>query len=581
MSGSTNAIKVSDYLAEFLYNKEISHVFELSGGMITHILDSILYKKKTKIISMHHEQAAAFAADAMGRLSNKPGVALATSGPGATNLLTGIGSCYFDSVPALFITGQVNTHELKMNRSIRQLGFQETDIVTMARPITKAAYLVTDANETPKVLEEAYQIAISGRPGPVLIDLPMNIQRAMIIPKLQIQPQKLSAKIDKSVFENIVSLISGAKKPLILAGRGLRASQSEQYFQNMITSLQIPVCLSLLGLDVLAFDHPLRAGFFGSYGNRWTNQAIAESDLLFVLGARLDIRQTGADVQFFSNRKIIHVDCENGELNNRVKTSLTINAELRDFLSEFCNYLRGNSISKTCPGWIHEISEKKHQFHDTKELTLQSQDFINPNVFMHAVSRANKTFSYSVDVGAHQMWAAQSLELYDGQHFITSGGMGAMGYALPAAIGGALALNSGFVVVVGDGSLQLNIQELQTIYRNNIPIKIIVINNQSLGMIKQFQDSYFESRYQSTVWGYSAPDFEKVALAYGIQSKTISKSNETEKGLAWLFSEDLRNSPGLLQVMIDPGTNIYPKIAFGRPLHQMEPTYKPEEVEST
>ncbi len=581
MTTLKNEIKLSDYLADYLHQKEITHVFELSGGMITHILDSLSQKKKIKIISMHHEQGASFAAEAYGRLSNKPGVALATSGPGATNLLTGIGSCYFDSVPAIFITGQVNTHEIKKNNSIRQLGFQETDIISMAKPITKAAYLVSDANQFPRILDKAFQIAMSGRPGPVLIDIPMNIQRALIPALEGKSPQAKPAETTDLDFEKIMTLIQSAKKPLILAGRGLRASQSAELFLEMISNLQIPVCLSLLGLDVLPYENPLRVGFFGTYGNRWANQAIADSDLLLVLGARLDIRQTGADVGFFSNRKIIQVDCEEGELNNRVQSTIKVHAELQFFLNQFCQYLQQKKISLQYPEWLTEISKNKSQSHDTKELTLKSPEQINPNVLMHAVSKYNPYLSYSVDVGAHQMWAAQSLELHKGQYFITSGGMGAMGYSLPASIGGALALKSGFVVIVGDGSMQLNIQELQTIYRNNIPIKIIVMNNQSLGMIKQFQDSYFESRYQSTVWGYSAPDFEKVATAYGIQSKTVAKTSEVDSALKWMFSKELKNNPCLLQVMIDSSTNIYPKTAFGRPLHQMEPSYKPVEIEST
>jgi len=576
-------VRLCDYLATFLAQKEITHVFELAGGMITNLLDSIQQKTQIKIISMHHEQSAAFAADAFGRFTNKPGIAFATSGPGATNLLTGIGSCYFDSVPAIFITGQVNTHELKQNKNIRQLGFQETDIISIAKPLTKAAFQITNPNLFPEILESAFQISTTGRPGPVLIDIPLNIQRAPISsPSFKKNDAVSQSQLIATPYELIINKILSAKKPLILAGRGLRASSSLIDFKKLISKIEIPVCQSLLGLDCLDYQHPLRVGFFGSYGNRWANEAIAESDLLFVLGARLDIRQTGANVDILSNKEIIHVDCETGELNNRVKTSIPIEQDLLNFLTQINNYIEKNNITSSYKEWLTEINLKKNKSPDTSELTLKHPDDINPNEFMHILSKYNnENLHYSVDVGAHQMWAAQSIELKIGQQFLTSGGMGAMGYSLPAAIGGTLASQHPFIVITGDGSLQLNIQELQTIVRNQLPIKIVVLNNQCLGMIRQFQDSYFSSRYQSTVWGYSTPDFQKVAEAYGIHSKTIHNKNEVIAVLDWAFSKEMKNSPSLIQVMIKPDTAIYPKIAFGRPLHEMEPLYKPNEMEGT
>lgn len=572
-------MKVSDFIAKFLEEKGISSVFELSGGMITHILDSINQKTAINIVTMHHEQGAAFAAEGFARISGLPGVALATSGPGATNLLTGIGSCYFDSTPALFITGQVNRHELKGDRGIRQLGFQETDIVSMAKPIVKDCIQIIDPNNIPSILEYAFQLALSGRPGPVLIDIPMDVQRAQIEPTVIQQKTVNFESINDSVLEELSIAIRNAKKPLILSGRGIKAGQSQESFNTFVKKTKIPVILTLLGLDTIAFDNTQRVGFVGSYGNRWANIAFGECDLLIVLGARLDIRQTGADTKFIENRKIFHIDCESAEINNRVKGCKAIVSDLQSFFSAFEKYnlIQNFEIQND---WMVYIEELKKTWPDIKELTPAG---INPNVFMHLLSsKSHQAKAYLADVGSHQMWAAQSLELTKEQHFLTSGGMGAMGFSLPAGIGASIAFNKQAVVVlVGDGCMQINIQELQTVVRNNLPVKIIVLNNRTLGMIRQFQDSYFESRYQSTYWGYSAPDFSKVAQAYGIEAKTIEKQNEIDAAIDWFWTAENATKPQLLQVMIDPHTNTYPKIAFGRPITEMEPFAKPIEMEGT
>ena len=300
-------MKISDFIAKFLSINGVSHVFELSGGMITHILDSFHQLGETQIISMHHEQSAAFAADAFGRMTGVPGVALATSGPGATNLLTGIGSCYFDSSPGVFITGQVNTHEQKGDKKIRQLGFQETDIVSMAIPITKAAFAIKNAESVPHIFYEAFKIALSGRPGPVLIDIPMNIQRMDIevteIKKIQLEEKKIA--VESNFLENLERDLRESKFPLVLVGRGVCASFAYKELADFIKLTHIPVITSLLGLDAIEFDNPLRVGFIGSYGNRWANLAIGQCDLMIVLGSRLDIRQTGADTLSFKDKKIM------------------------------------------------------------------------------------------------------------------------------------------------------------------------------------------------------------------------------------------------------------------------------------
>jgi len=578
-------MKAAHFIASFLKFQGISHVFELSGGMITHILDAIAEIKGIDIISVHHEQGAAFAADGMGRISNKPGVALATSGPGATNLLTGIASCYFDSSPGLFITGQVNPNEQRGEKHIRQLGFQETDIVSMVQPIVKKAYRITSPHQLPGVLAEAYETAISGRPGPVLIDVPMDMQRAEIEPgEMTVIRRKKNTvtPLDDAFFSKLKSDLSKSKKPLILAGRGIRASACEKIFRTFVEEMNIPLVTSLMGIDLLPYEHPLRVGFIGSYGNRWANMAIGHSDLMIVIGSRLDIRQTGVNTKDFKGDKIIyHVDCEEGEINNRVLNCEKVLADAEDFLTAAHSFFSKNKIPPSAYSqWLNELRELKKQWLDTNELKDRIKG-INPNIFMHQLSKASaKARGFLADVGNHQMWAAQSIELAPHQIFVTSGGMGAMGFALPASIGACLAMNKEpLVCIAGDGGFQLNIQELQTVVRNELPIKMVVLNNRCLGMIRQFQDSYFQGRYQSTFWGYNPPNFEAVAKAYTINSFTVDDETGIEEGLKQLWKNP--NEPFLLQVMVDPHTNVYPKMAYGNPITEMEPFSKPTKIEST
>jgi acetolactate synthase-1/2/3 large subunit len=574
-------VKASDYIAAVLRHRGVKSVFEVSGGMITHMLDSIHRLGGIRVVSVHHEQAAAFAAEACGRMTGIPGVALATSGPGATNLLTGIGSCYFDSSPAVFLTGQVNREEQKGDRRIRQLGFQETDIVTMAAPVTKAAWKVRTAEELPSLLDGAFALAVEGRPGPVLLDIPMDVQRLDI----QSDPAQRSApgpaaaiSPDTAAVESALELVLAARRPLVLAGGGIRSARAGVQFRRFARLLGIPVVNSLMAADVLPFDDELRLGMIGTYGNRWANVAMGNSDCLLVLGSRLDVRQTGADTAAFTEgRTIVHVDCEPGEMNNRVSGCTAIQATLPEFLDVAIDAASRRTIPDRT-AWQSEIQARRKQWPDTAE--LDGVPGINPNILMHALSaRSQRAGAYVIDVGQHQMWAAQSIDVRKDQRFLTSGGMGSMGFALPAAVGAAIATGRPVVMVAGDGSFQCNIQELQTVVRNQLPVKMVVVNNLCHGMVRQFQESYFDARYQSTLWGYSAPDFERVAAGYGIAARTVSDPVGLEAAVDWLWHDPLQ--PALLQVMVDTFANAYPKIAFGRPITEMEPFAKPIAMEST
>jgi acetolactate synthase-1/2/3 large subunit len=563
-------MKVTAYIAEFLKSRGIHTVFQLQGGMITRIVDELHRDGSFEIVSMHHEQACALAADGYARVTNKPGVAFATSGPGATNLITGIGNCYFDSIPALFITGQVNLNEQKGDRPIRQLGFQETDIVSVVKPITKAAYAVKSADEIPKLLREAYDLSLSGRPGPVLIDIPMNLQNTECEEFHKSDAALLQNPIDiESVsiyIDKLQRAIAGSSRPLILVGRGIRNANVVSDFIQFVENTGIPVVTSLNGLDIMPYDHTQRIGFIGSYGNRWANYALGTCDLLIVLGSRLDLRQTGADIQtFITGKSIFHVDIESAELNNRIKNCEILHSDLQSFF----DILLSNKFEyKSYNDWYTEINAKREELPDTEE--LKKIKGINPNSFIHRLSgKSKQAKAFTTDVGSNQMWTAQSVEVSRDQLFLTSGGMGAMGYSLPAAIGACFALNRQPVVCInGDGGFQINIQELETIRRNRLPIKIIILNNHCLGMIRQFQDSYFDSQYAATVWGYSAPDFVAVANAYSIKADRINNEEEIDNKLADLWKS--KDEPFLLDIVIDIHTNVFPKMLFGKPLTELE-----------
>ena len=576
----TNSYKVSDYIAEFLHAQGVRQVFEVIGGMIAHIVDSIHTQGKIRLVSVHHEQAAAFAADAAGRVSGVPGVAMATSGPGATNLLTGIGSAYFDSSPTVFITGQVSRAEQKGERGVRQLGFQETDIVSMAAPITKAAWKVRSVEEVPTRLAEAFLLAQTGRPGPVLVDIPMDVQWEKIViepPQRVVVPA--AAAPDANLIKQVLDELAAAKRPLILAGGGLRAARAHEAFRRFDGLVRVPVVSSLHAVDALAGHDPRRVGLIGSYGNRWANLALGRSDYLLVLGSRLDVRQTGSLTEAFKgDRTIVHVDCDPAEVNNRVKGCQGIESDLLPFLTRALS-VAGSRKFPDYADWLAEVAQLKAAWPDVME--LKDVPGINPNRLMHQISAHSSAAGAVVtDVGQHQMWAAQSCEPGEQQMFMTSGGMGAMGFALPAAIGTALELPGRPVVLIaGDGGFQLNLQELQTVVRNRLPLKMVILNNHCHGMVRQFQDSYFAQRYQSTYWGYSAPDFAEVARAYGISSQTVQQPAEVEPALEAMWHNPA--DPYLLQVMIDMSANAYPKVAFGRPITEMEPMAKPTEMEGT
>jgi len=579
---------VAKYLATAMQEHGVSHIFELVGGMITVLLDSMHAEPDLRIISMHHEQAAGFAAEGFVRAARRPAVAMATSGPGATNLLTAIGSCYFDSTPVLFITGQVNRHEIREDPRIRQGGFQETDIVSMAKPVTKWAHRVDDPDAVPMVLAQAFHLLKSGRPGPVLLDLPMDVQQALIDPIAIGAPSPLAAidplehalkrtgDVQRQRFiDHLYSALASARRPLILVGGGVSSAQVGDHVRE-IASWGLPVVTSLMGIDAIDAASPYRIGMIGSYGNRWANQAVAECDLLLVLGSRLDVRQTGSDIAGFrGNRQLFHVDVDDAELNSRVEGCVALHDRLQDFIPTL---METPHPPLDHGAWLGHLEALREQWPDEAENVPRFGP--NPNSLMRTLSeRWGDVTAWVTDVGQHQMWAAQSLRLRQGQRFLTSGGMGSMGFALPAAIGACLASDGPVALIAGDGGFQCNIQELQSAHRLGLPLRMVVLDNGSHGMVRQFQESYFQKRYYSTRWGYSAPDFSAVAEAYGITSYCVRDDSDLQGALDRIAESPER--PVLLHVKIDPDLNAYPKLAFGRSFGSMEPQAKPVEMEGT
>ena len=579
-------MKLSDYVIDFLVSRGINHIFEVCGGSLAHLLDSLYERKDITVISMHHEMAAAIAAEGYSRVCEEGmGVAMATSGPGATNLITGIGSCFFDSIPCLFITGQVNTYESKFDKPTRQIGFQETDIVNIVKPITKKAELIMDETRIRYCLEDAIDTAKRGRPGPVLLDLPLNIQRATIEPSSLLSYDNNhndqldnANKIDENLMYHVAKLIKSSCRPIILAGGGVRLAKAQDELLRLSHNAGIPVVTSLMGIDAFPHDDPLFVGMIGTYGNRYANLAIANSDLVIALGTRLDTRQTGTKPETFGRgAKIIHVDIDPVELNNKIEVEHAINSDIRMFLCELNNHDFGFGCNKvSINSWNDTIKSFKEKY---PSFSMPAGDAIAPNYFMHILSKLlPEDAIVCVDVGQNQMWAAQSLDIKGTQRFLTEGGMASMGCALPMAIGASFAKpGKPIIVITGDGGFQLNIQELETVYHHSLPIKIILLNNACYGMVRQFQEQYFNGRCQSTVIGYSAPDFQRVVSAYKISSMKITGNDEITDALESLFS-DL--NPRFLEVGIEGDFKVAPKLSVNRPVEDQEPLLSRHELAS-
>lgn len=554
-------MKISDFIIEELNKNGVDKVFGYIGGMITHLVDSINSNKNIGMINAITEQGAGFMAEGYSRCSNKLGVAIATSGPGATNLVTPIANCFFDSTPVLFITGQVNTYEYQQY-PIKQCGFQETNIVDIVKPITKYAKMITNADDIKYEIQKAISIANSGRKGPVLLDIPMDIQRTKIdICKLKCYEKTVEINDYKSIKEDLEK----SKKPLILIGNGINLSNAQDELKEFLDKTQIPVVQSLLGVDCVLSDYGYNMGLIGTYGNRYGNFALCNCDTLIIMGSRFDIRQSGGDIDCFKNKKIIHIDIDETELNCRKFKKNTINCDAKEFLKKACH----EEIAVNISAWHKKCLNLKEMYSDNITKYL-------PNKILSMLfDELKENDKISTDVGQNQVWTAQSAKIKKGQRLYSSGGHGCMGFALPSAIG-ATFTGARAIAIAGDGGMQMNIQELEVIKRRNLPVKIIVMNNNNLAMVRAFQELYFDNKFASTVEDYSAPDFEKIAKSYGIKAKTIIAEQLTKKDFEEFLKDDI---PMLLNIGLPIKTQVEPRLQFGNSIENMHPLLDEKEIE--
>ena len=555
-------MKASDFVVEYLIEKKITDVFGYPGGMVTHLMDSFSkYEHKIKAHVTYNEQGAAFAACGYAQVTGKPGVAYATSGPGATNLITGICNAYMDSIPTIFITGQVNSFEQKGNMNVRQRGFQETDIVSMVKGITKYAVKINDADKLKECLDRAFYESLNGRMGPVLLDMAMDVTRTDIdvnklkgwIPCNYEEKNMLSEKS----LQRIVSAITGAQRPVVLLGNGIDRAKDNTSWKNMLNHIGVPVVSSMIAVDIQTeLDNYF--GFIGAYGDRTANFIVAKSDLVIAIGSRLDVRQVGAKRENFApDSKIFRIDIDAGELEYKVHND-EVDIVADSYLALQCICKEWSRIKPDYSSWRKTcgVIYKELHGHDDK----------NYNDFVRKISGLIGNNSViTTDVGQNQVWVAQSFDVKDGQRILFSGVHGAMGYSLPAAIGACIGSGKRTYCFTGDGGLQMNIQELQFINREKLPITIILFNNNALGMIRHFQEMYFHDNYYQTVpsGGYDNPDFEKLSKAYGFDYKQIKETDDN-------ISFDI-DKPTFIEVVLNDKTYVFPKLEFGKPNQDQEP----------
>ncbi len=560
----------AELIAEFIGKKCFEKVFLVTGGACAFIVDAIGRNVQTEYVCMQHEQAAAMAADAIWRTTGKLGVTVATSGPGATNLITGIACSWFDSIPSIHITGQVNQRESaqSLGVNVRQAGFQETDIVGICQSITKFSTIVKTTSELAHALSDGFLAATSGRMGPVLIDVPMDVQQAKCSDediRLALADREIQTKDLLPVLNfNFAEVLLSAKRPMFIFGAGLGFGGCSKIFQNWCEENDIPYCSSWGGLPFIDKGTSLYQGSLGVYGSRRANWAIQSADLIISLGSRLDNRQrTGNPNSFAPFAKIVAFDIDQEELKKYAgnQNYICVLFDLR-----FANKLIGNlDLPKDFfSEWATEVRTLNGQFAEGFDSSVGDGE-INPYEIIQILqSQIAKDAIVVSDCGANLCWVYQSFRPSNVTLF-TAGGNSPMGYALPAAIGAAISNPSKEIIcIIGDGGFQMNIQELQTVINYQLKIKIVILNNQGYGIIKQFQDAYFESRYEATGNGYSLPDFGKVIAAYGLPYSRI----QTKESFVKEFN---REKTIVLDVILPTNALITPKVEVNRFIHDQFP----------
>ena len=561
---SSEMINGARILLECLHRVGVTDIFGYPGGAVIPIYDEIYSFDKIKHYFARHEQGAVHAADGYARVSGKVGVCLATSGPGATNLVTGIMTAHMDSIPLLAITGQVRSNLLGRD------AFQETDIVGITVPITKVNYLVQSIKDIPKIIKEAYFIASTGRPGPVLVDIPNDIQQQ------EISYEEFNRLFDKEVklegydptyvghpvqIKRALSLIKKAKKPLIIAGAGVIKSGASKELLELVNKTDMPVATTLLGLGGFPENHDLSLGMLGMHGTVPANFATDEADLVIAAGIRFDDRIAGNPSKFCEHAKIIHIDIDPAEIDKNKKVDVPIVGDLKNVLAEINKELEPKKHTE----WTDKVKKWKNEYPLAHRNV--GEDKLLPQEVLKAVNDILDGDAIVVtDVGQHQMWAAQYLTFKNPDTIVTSGGAGTMGFGVPAAMGAQVgARDKKVVLIVGDGGFQMTLEEIMMIRQYNLPVKIVLINNSFLGMVRQWQELFKDRRY-SFVELECNPDFVKIAEAYGIKSERLKTKEDLKNRLKDLILSD---EGAIIDCIVEKEENVFPMIPAGKTVSQM------------
>ena len=559
-------------LIRALSDEKIDIIFGYPGGAALHIYDAIYQQDKVQHILVRHEQAAVHAADGFARATGKTGVALVTSGPGATNAITGIATAYMDSIPLVVISGQVASHFIGTD------AFQETDMIGISRPIVKHSFLVQSAEEIPAIVKKAFHIASSGRPGPVVIDVPKDMTDPKVefeykFPKdLYLRSYPILGEADSTEVSNAVKLLKAAKKPVIYSGGGVIQSDASEELVNLSKMIGAPVTNTLMGLGAFPATDNQFIGMLGMHGTYEANMVMSEADLIFNVGARFDDRITNNPKKFGLEAKKIHIDSDPSSIDKIINVDVALQGDAKLVLSQLCKEFENSKLKNTDlkPWWgqINEWKEKHGLNHDMLNLENQ-KDIILPQQVIQSLYKVTKGKAFiTSDVGQHQMFAAQYYKFDEPRKWINSGGLGTMGFGLPSAMGVKFAFPDADVAcVTGEGSIQMCIQELSTCSQYGLPVKIINLNNRALGMVKQWQDMQYGGRYSSISYEDSLPDFVKLAESFGHVGLKVEKFSELNAAMEEAFS--LKDKLVFLDVLIDPDEHVYPMLEAGGSMSEM------------
>ncbi|RSD24852.1 acetolactate synthase large subunit [Mesobacillus subterraneus] len=548
----------ADLLIQALKQENVEILFGYPGGAVLGIYDA-LHKSPMKHILARHEQGAIHAAEGYARVSGKPGVVIATSGPGATNIVTGIADAMMDSLPLVIFTGQVASQVIGTD------AFQEADVVGITTPITKQNYQIKKLEDLPRIVKEAFYIATTGRPGPVLVDIPKDLTALPTPPTKQVEvnlpgyhpnvnPDPVHVKI-------LLEALTESEKPVILAGAGVLHAKASEDLLSFAEFYQLPVVHTLLGLGGFPAQHPLFLGMAGMHGCYAANMAIYECDLLINIGARFDDRLTGNLKTFAPKAKVAHIDIDPSEIGKNVDTQIPIAGDAKAVLQMLMDQTVQEPDARL---WLDHLEQYKK---DYPYWYTDTEEFLSPQHLIELVNKhTNGEAIVTTDVGQHQMWAAQFYSFSQPNRWVTSGGLGTMGFGFPAAIGAQLAEPEATVVsLAGDGGFQMTLQELILLKEWNLPVKVLIINNGSLGMVRQWQETFYEKRFSHSIFSLQ-PDFLKLAESYGIKAYRVSNKDEAEQVFREVFSD---REPVLIDCRVNPAENVYPMVAPGKGLHEM------------